>query len=41
MLIKLAEAALEVASWPTEVLVGRHTFRVGDNLRNVECMQKL
>jgi hypothetical protein len=35
MLIKLAEAALKAASWPTEVLVGRYTFKLGDNKRNV------
>lgn len=35
MLIKLAEAALTAASWPTEVLVGRYTFKLGHNKRNV------
>jgi len=35
MLIKLTEAVLKAASWPTEVLVGRYTFKLGDNKRNV------
>ncbi|KAI9670069.1 MAG: hypothetical protein M1817_004549, partial [Caeruleum heppii] len=36
MLIKLAEAAFQAASWPTRVLTGRYTFELGKNVRNVE-----
>jgi hypothetical protein len=35
MLINLAEAVLNNAKWPTEVMTGREAFKVGDNLRNV------
>ena len=35
MLINLVKAVLESASWPTEVLTGRYTFKVGRNTRNV------
>ena len=35
MLMRLVQAAFESASWPTEVLTGRYTFKVGNNIRNV------
>ena len=34
MLINLAKAALESASWPTQVQTGRLMFELGDNVRN-------
>lgn len=35
MLVNLAKAALESASWPTEIMTGRYMFELGDNVRNV------
>lgn len=35
MLMSLVRAAFESASWSAEVLTGRYTFRVGNNVRNV------
>ena len=35
MLMNLIQAVFESASWPTKVLVGRYTFKVGHNTRNV------
>lgn len=34
MLIKLVEGALKAADWPTEVMTGRLTFELGENVRN-------
>lgn len=33
-LLRLAQEALEKAQWPTEVLVGRFMFHLGNNDRN-------
>ena len=35
MLIDLAKAAFEAASWPTRISTGALMYVVGDNLRNV------
>ena len=35
MLVKLAKAAFDAASWPTAVSTGRYMFPLGDNIRNV------
>ncbi|KAJ6032422.1 hypothetical protein N7540_003154 [Penicillium herquei] len=35
MLIKLARAAFQAASWPTVINTGRYMFPLGDNVRNV------
>ncbi len=35
MLINLAKAAFEHASWPTTINTGRRMFPLGDNGRNV------
>ena len=40
MLLKLANAALEQAGWPTRVLAGSRTFPTGDNIRNVGLEDK-
>ena len=40
MLMRLVQAAFESASWPTEVLTGRYTFKVGNNKRNVADNKK-
>jgi hypothetical protein len=36
MLIDLAKAALDAASWPTTISTGRLMYAVGDNMRNVD-----
>jgi hypothetical protein len=35
MLIKLAKAAFESASWPTTIDTGRYMYSLADNVRNV------
>ena len=35
MLIKLAKAAFESASWPTTIDTGRYMYALADNIRNV------
>jgi len=35
MLLKLAKAAFDAASWPTTIATGRYMFPLGDNTRNV------
>ena len=39
MLINLAKAALEAASWPTEVKTDRYMFELGENERNVASVK--
>jgi hypothetical protein len=36
MLIDLAKAALDAASWPTKISTGRLMYAVGDNMRSVD-----
>ncbi|KAB8339253.1 hypothetical protein FH972_022187 [Carpinus fangiana] len=36
MLVNLAKEVLESENWPTEVLTGRYTFKLGKNIRNVD-----
>lgn len=38
MLIKLAKAAFEAASWPTQIATGRYMYPLEDNLCNVRSV---
>ena len=35
MLLKLAKAAFDAASWPTTIQTGRYMYPLADNIRNV------
>ncbi len=35
MLLTLAKAAFDAASWPTTISTGRYMFHLGDNIRHV------
>lgn len=40
MLIKLAKAAFEAASWPTVVSTGRYMYPLAENIRNVALVDE-
>ncbi|KAJ5160568.1 uncharacterized protein N7482_007572 [Penicillium canariense] len=40
VLIKLANAAFQAASWPTTIATGRYMYPLGDNIRNVALVDK-